>query len=82
MNASQRDSIVYSLVVPVYNEEPVIPLLLHRLDLLLHRLDGAAEVIRRPRDSGPARASPHGTPIRMNAIFDNCVARRAARLEP
>lgn len=35
----------YSLVVPVFNEEAVLPLLLPRLDALLDRLDGPAEVI-------------------------------------
>lgn len=36
---------VYSLVVPVYNEEAVLPLLLRRLDMLLDSLDGPAEAI-------------------------------------
>ncbi|MBV9077826.1 MAG: glycosyltransferase family 2 protein [Methylobacteriaceae bacterium] len=35
----------YSLVIPIYNEEAVLPVLLHRLDRLLERLDGPAEVI-------------------------------------
>ena len=35
---------VYSLVIPVYNEEAVLPVL-HRLDRLLERLDGTAEAI-------------------------------------
>src|SRR3712207_2344434 len=35
----------YSLVLPLYNEEAVLPILLHRLDRLLDRLDAAAEVI-------------------------------------
>ncbi|MBV9636678.1 MAG: glycosyltransferase family 2 protein [Methylobacteriaceae bacterium] len=35
----------YSLVIPIFNEEAVLPLLLHRLDQLLARLDAAAEVI-------------------------------------
>lgn len=35
----------YSLIIPVYNEESVIPILLHRLDGLLNSLDGPAEVI-------------------------------------
>lgn len=37
--------IAYSLVVPIYNEEAVLPRLLHRLDRLLEKLDGPAEVI-------------------------------------
>lgn len=36
---------VYSLVVPLFNEEAVLPLLLERLDMLLERLDGTGEVI-------------------------------------
>jgi glycosyltransferase involved in cell wall biosynthesis len=36
---------IYSLVIPIYNEEAVLPVLLHRLDGLLARLDGPAEVI-------------------------------------
>lgn len=35
----------YSLVVPIFNEEAVLPVLLRRLDALLARLDGPAEVI-------------------------------------
>src|SRR4051812_12375076 len=39
------DAPVYSLVIPIFNEERVLPILLHRLDQLLDRLDGPAEVI-------------------------------------
>jgi polyisoprenyl-phosphate glycosyltransferase len=35
----------YSLVVPIFNEEAVIPILLRRLDALLETLDAAGEVI-------------------------------------
>src|SRR5580704_7960431 len=35
----------YSLVVPIYNEEAVLPILLRRLDALLDRLDAPAEAI-------------------------------------
>src|SRR5580704_12541636 len=35
----------YSLVVPIYNEEAVLPILLRRLDALLDSLDGPAEAI-------------------------------------
>jgi glycosyltransferase involved in cell wall biosynthesis len=47
---------VYSLVVPIYNEEAVLPVLLHRLDALLPRLDGPAEVIF--VDDGSTDTSP------------------------
>ena len=35
----------YSLVVPIYNEEAVIPILLRRLDALLDSLDAPGEAI-------------------------------------
>jgi polyisoprenyl-phosphate glycosyltransferase len=35
----------YSLVVPIFNEEAVIPVLLKRLDVLLEALDAPAEII-------------------------------------
>ena len=35
----------YSLVVPVFNEQAVLPMLLLRLERLLQELDGAAEAI-------------------------------------
>jgi len=42
----RRDGqIEYSVVIPVFNEEAVIPLLLRRLDLLLDQFDAPAEVI-------------------------------------
>jgi dolichol-phosphate mannosyltransferase len=47
---------IYSLVVPIFNEEAVLPVLLHRLDALLARLDGPAEVIF--IDDGSRDASP------------------------
>ncbi len=39
------DRPTYSIVLPIFNEEAVLPLLLPRLDALLERLDGPAEVI-------------------------------------
>ena len=47
---------VYSLVVPIFNEEAVLPVLLRRLDLLLPKFDGPAEVIF--VDDGSTDASP------------------------
>ena len=35
----------YSIVVPIYNEEAVLPLLLRRLDALMDGLDGPAEAV-------------------------------------
>src|SRR3954470_7162510 len=47
LDASTRgfDRPVYSLVIPIYNEEAVLPVLLHRLDRLMERLDGPAQVV-------------------------------------
>lgn len=40
------ETIRYSIVVPIYNEQAVLPILLRRLDILLdEQLDGPAEVI-------------------------------------
>jgi polyisoprenyl-phosphate glycosyltransferase len=45
MTSSGAPAPTYSLVVPLYNEEAVLPILLHRLDRLIERLDAPAEVI-------------------------------------
>jgi glycosyltransferase involved in cell wall biosynthesis len=41
----QLGGLRYSIVVPVYNEEAVLPILLRRLEMLTEQLDGPAEVI-------------------------------------
>ncbi len=41
----QRGGPVYSLVIPIYNEEAVLPLLVRRIGWLLDALDGEAEAI-------------------------------------
>ena len=43
--AADSKPISFSIVIPVFNEEAVLPVLLHRLDLLLARLPGPAEVV-------------------------------------
>ena len=43
--AADSKPISYSIVIPVFNEEAVLPVLLRRLDLLLARLDEPAEAI-------------------------------------
>lgn len=45
MISRPTEGIRYSLVVPVFNEEAVLPLLLHRLEKLLASLDAPAEAI-------------------------------------
>jgi polyisoprenyl-phosphate glycosyltransferase len=76
-------SIVYSIVVPIYNEEAVIPLLLHRLDALLDRLDGGSEVIivdDGSKDTGPivlahkSKSDPRYRFIRLSRNFGHQIA--------
>ena len=50
------DARCYSLVVPLFNESEVLPALIDRLDALLVRLDGAAEVVF--VDDGSLDATP------------------------
>src|SRR4051812_14247277 len=54
--AADSKAISYSIVIPVFNEEAVLPVLLRRLDLLLARIEGPAEAIfvdDGSNDSGP-----------------------------
>ncbi|SFN57353.1 dolichol-phosphate mannosyltransferase [Mesorhizobium sp. NFR06] len=44
-NAAGREAPVYSLVVPIFNEEAVLPLLVRRISALLDKLDASAEAI-------------------------------------
>ena len=41
----KNETVKYSLVIPIFNEEAVIPQLLHRIDHLIDQLDGKAEAI-------------------------------------
>jgi len=54
--AIDTEYVSYSIIIPVYNEEAVLPVLLHRLDRLLDRLDGPAEAIF--VDDGSTDCSP------------------------
>lgn len=45
MISRATEGVCYSLVLPVFNEEAVLPLLLHRLDRLVASLDARAEII-------------------------------------
>jgi polyisoprenyl-phosphate glycosyltransferase len=45
MTSHRADEVRYSIVVPVYNEEAVLAVLLKRLDTLMDALDGPAEAI-------------------------------------
>ncbi|HVX91947.1 MAG TPA: glycosyltransferase family 2 protein [Xanthobacteraceae bacterium] len=51
-----RERVRYSIVIPVFNEEAVLPVLLRRIDLLLDRLDAPAEAIF--VDDGSTDCSP------------------------
>jgi dolichol-phosphate mannosyltransferase len=74
---------VYSLVIPIYNEEAVLPVLLRRLDALLDALDAPAEAIfvdDGSRDSGPivleakARADKRYRFIKLSRNFGHQIA--------
>jgi len=56
MAARQANDAHYSVVVPVFNEEAVLPVLLKRLDTLIGRLDAPAEIIL--VDDGSTDCSP------------------------
>jgi dolichol-phosphate mannosyltransferase len=74
---------VYSLVLPIFNEEAVIPVLLRRLDELLGNLDAPAEIIfvdDGSRDAGPivletkARTDKRYRYLRLSRNFGHQVA--------
>ncbi|WP_367153786.1 hypothetical protein [Mesorhizobium sp.] len=44
-NAAGRRTPAYSLVIPIFNEEAVLPLLVRRITALLDRLDASGEAI-------------------------------------
>ena len=56
MISESSDSIRYSIVVPIFNEQAVLPVLLRRLDLLMDGLDGPAETLL--VDDGSSDCSP------------------------
>ena len=73
----------YSLVIPIFNEEAVLPILLHRIDRLLERLDGPAEVILVDDGStdscgivaaGRAQADPRYRYVALSRNFGHQVA--------
>jgi polyisoprenyl-phosphate glycosyltransferase len=81
--AAGSELIRYSIVIPVFNEEAVLPVLLHRLDLLLDRLAEPAEAIfvdDGSRDSGPiilkalAKRDPRYRYIGLSRNFGHQVA--------
>jgi len=81
--AASNQRICYSIVIPVFNEEAVLPVLLRRLDLLLGRLDGPAEAIfvdDGSSDSGPivlqalAKRDPRFRYIGLSRNFGHQVA--------
>lgn len=83
MDNLHRNAIFYSVVVPIYNEEAVVPLLLRRLDTLLDRLDGTSEVILvddGSSDTGPivlankSKNDPRYRLIRLSRNFGHQIA--------
>jgi polyisoprenyl-phosphate glycosyltransferase len=74
---------VYSIIVPLFNEEHVLPILMRRLDALLDQLDAPAEVILvddGSRDAGPifcaakARTDKRYRYMRLSRNFGHQVA--------
>lgn len=45
MGLRSENGVRYSIIVPVFNEQAVLPILLHRIGSLIDRLDAPAEVI-------------------------------------
>src|SRR6516164_2544592 len=81
--ATGSEPIDYSIVIPVFNEEAVLPVLLRRLDLLLAQLDGTVEAILvddGSRDSSPlvlqarARHDPRYRYIGLSRNFGHQIA--------
>jgi polyisoprenyl-phosphate glycosyltransferase len=81
--ATDSEPISYSIVIPVFNEEAVLPVLLRRLDLLLARLHEPAEAIfvdDGSSDSGPlvlqalAKRDPRFRYIGLSRNFGHQVA--------
>jgi dolichol-phosphate mannosyltransferase len=80
---SQSDRIIYSLVLPIFNEELVLPQLFARLDSLLGSLDAKTEVIlvddgSRDRSSeiisGKAKADERYRLISLSRNFGHQIA--------
>jgi len=80
---SSVNDVQYSIVIPVFNEEAVLPVLLRRLDLLLDHLDAPSEVIfvdDGSSDTGPivlqalARRDPRFRYIGLSRNFGHQVA--------
>ena len=69
MTTPRSASIRYSFVIPIFNEEAVLPLLVARMDLLLAGLDGAAEVIFVDDGSSDASASWLAARTKLNPAF-------------
>ena len=81
--AADSKPISYSIVIPVFNEEAVLPVLVRRLDLLLAQLDEPAEAIfvdDGSTDSGPfvlqalARRDPRFRYICLSRNFGHQIA--------
>ena len=69
MTDPRSASIRYSFVIPIFNEEAVLPLLAARMDQLLAGLDGAAEVIFIDDGSSDASAAWLAARTRQNPAY-------------
>jgi glycosyltransferase involved in cell wall biosynthesis len=83
MISRSSEGVRYSLILPVFNEEAVLPLLLHRLDKLVASLDAPTEVIfvdDGSRDTSAiileamAKEKPHIRFIKLSRNFGHQIA--------
>ena len=69
MSPAPAVPIRYSLVIPIFNEEAVLPALLHRIDRLMASLDGRAEAIFVDDGSGDKSLAFLAAMARQNASY-------------
>jgi polyisoprenyl-phosphate glycosyltransferase len=68
--AADACDVCCSIVVPVFNEEAVLPVLLRRLDVLMAELDGPAETISSTTPAPIAARSSCGHQVAISAGID------------
>jgi hypothetical protein len=80
--AADACDICCSIVVPVFNEEAVLPVLLRRLDILMAELDGPAETIfvdDASTDCSPISLRPSGRDLSQLLPWATPLMRRIER---
>ena len=69
MTAPRSASIRYSFVIPIFNEEAVLPLLLARMDQVVAGLDGPVEIIFVDDGSSDASAAMLTARVKQNPTY-------------